>query len=419
MRVFSSFFPFTESRNRRHGVRRWCACRPSRRPTPRAARGTLMAYKTINDSFYFDPEVKCLPKAASDLLLYLIINPHSHFSGIYYLPLANVPVESKLSADDVNKALDILSRVKKSTIEQNQEDTYRVSDNQNNSKQQKQKPDRVSVFNTDCKQHFFICFDYERDIIFIKSMLRHQTGGKMSERQIRSVLNHLMQLSKSSVIAPFLEYHRDYLNHCFLALEKTSPGNDEKRNISNITRRMQLQKDIVEFYKQHGLSFFCAQKYPIQVLRQESASASESASESADIVSEKKTSDISQIEYSDNEKTPLKNKRIKHLINYEEAIGNLRLGFNGLISTVDLYIAMVAGKNSTKTLSQSREHSILLELSEIRQSKRNDVAFKSALLKVINKEIDNTNYLRKTLEDIKETTGGGINGSVWDSPLTN
>ena len=377
-----------------------------------------MAYKTINDSFYFDPEVKCLPKPASDLLLYLIINPHSHFSGIYYLPLANVPVESKLSADDVNKALDILSRVKKSTIEQNQEDTYRVSDNQNNSKQQKQKPDRVSVFGNNDKHHFFIRYDSSRSIVFVKSMLRHQTGGRMSERQIRSVLTHITQFTKSSVIVPFLEYHKEYIRHCFLEFEKLPAGADEKKLAAGVNRRKNLKAEVEIFYQQHGLSFFCSKKYPIQPSRHEEEEEEASAEEEADIVSESENSDTHSSPSHGEEKTPA-NKRVSYAVDYAVAIDDIKLGFNGLLSTVEAYIVMVANKNKTKTLAQSREYGILLELSEIRKDKGNDVAFKSALLKVINKEIDNTNYLRKTLEDIKEITGGGINGSVWDSPLTN
>ncbi len=244
-----------------------------------------MAYKTINDNFYFDPEIRQLPKIASDLLLYLVLNPHAHFSGVYYLPLANVPIESKLNVKEIDAAINILSGIKNSTIEQenstieqNQEVTYRVSDNTNDSKQQKQKPVRVFGNTNDSKQHFFICFESLRQIVYVKSMLRHQTGGRMSERQLRSVLNHLSQFSKSSVIVPFLEYHRDYFIHCFLALEKSSVTADEKRLNANITRRKHLEKEFIDFYNQHGLIFFCSKIYPIRLSQQEEEEAEEEAS---------------------------------------------------------------------------------------------------------------------------------------------
>lgn len=94
-------------------------------------------------------------------------------------------------------------------------------------------------------------------------------------------------------------------------------------------------------------------------------------------------------------------------------ITELRIGFNGLLSTIDSFIVMVAGKNTTKTLSQSQQYGLLFELSEIRKDKQDDNAFKSALLKLINKGIDNTNYLRKAL---KSNNTGGANGTSVSDP---
>jgi hypothetical protein len=234
-----------------------------------------MAFKTVNDGFYYDSDVRALPKIASDLLLYLMTNPHGHFSGMYYLPLEIVPVESKLTSEEIDKAIAILAN-----IQENQPDTYRVSDNEN---QQKQESNRVSVFGSNKKQHYFIRFDSRNNIIFIKSMLRHQTGGRMSERQIRSVFTHIVQFNKSSTIIPFLDYHRNYIRHCFLEFEKHGLI-DEKKFAASKPRRENLQKDIEAFYQQHGLSFFCSKKYPIQQIQQEEEEAKEEASASNQIL---------------------------------------------------------------------------------------------------------------------------------------
>ncbi|MCG2722546.1 MAG: hypothetical protein L6290_11125 [Thermodesulfovibrionales bacterium] len=259
-----------------------------------------MAYKTLNDSFYYDAEIRQLPKVASDLLLYLITNPHSHFSGIYYLPLATVPIESKLTVTEIDSAISILSN-----IEEIQKDVDRVSSVESESIK---RPDRVSVFETNCKNHFFIRFDKVQNIVFVKSMLRHQTGGRMSEKQIRSVLSQVQQFSKSSVIVPFLEYHRDFLLHCFLAFEKAQPPEDRKFDVAK-ARREKLKNDVEEFYHQFGLSFFCTKKYPIRELRQEEASAEEEASADNQLSKVDQTIDDRALNFSGNNLTPSKEEK--------------------------------------------------------------------------------------------------------------
>ena len=219
-----------------------------------------MAFKSVNDGFYYDSDVRALPKIASDLLLYLMTNPHGHFSGIYYLPLASVPVESKLTSEEIDKAIAILAN-----IQENQIDTHRVSDNEN---QQKQRSNRVSVFGSNKEQHYFLRFDSENSVVFVKSMLRHQTGGRMSERQIRSVLTHIMQFIKSSVLSSFLDYHRNYIRHCFLEFEKHEIG-DERKLAAGRLRQGNLKKDIEDIYQKYDLSFFCSKKYPIRQIQQE------------------------------------------------------------------------------------------------------------------------------------------------------
>ena len=297
-----------------------------------------------------------MPKYASDLLLYLITNPHGHFSGVYYLPLANVPVESKLSNDEIEKAMSVLSE----DIELKQADTDRVSGIEELQKQQNQKLDRVSVFGTNEKQHFFIRYDSSRSIVFVKSMLRHQTGGRMSEKQVRSVLSHITQFSKSSVIVSFLDYHLEYLRYCFLKFEKLAAGADEKKLAAGVNRRKNLKAEVEIFYQQHGLSFFCSKKYPIQPSRHEEEEAKEKASEeeTEDIVSESENSDTPFSPSYGKEKTPT-NKRVSYAVDYALAIDDIKLGFNGLLSTVEAYIVMVANKNKTKTLARSREYGIL------------------------------------------------------------
>ncbi|MFQ6105413.1 MAG: hypothetical protein ACE5OP_14155 [Candidatus Glassbacteria bacterium] len=69
-----------------------------------------MAYKILSEDFWTDPEVQQLKPEERYLFLYLITNPNSHFSGIYYLPIPFMVSETGLSERALRGGLEALSR---------------------------------------------------------------------------------------------------------------------------------------------------------------------------------------------------------------------------------------------------------------------------------------------------------------------
>ena len=62
-------------------------------------------YRTICTELWTDPKVKALPPDSKLLFLYLITNPHTHLSGIYYLPTRTMEHETGLSRRGIDGAL--------------------------------------------------------------------------------------------------------------------------------------------------------------------------------------------------------------------------------------------------------------------------------------------------------------------------
>jgi hypothetical protein len=67
-------------------------------------------YRTIDAALWTDPKVRSLSPDAKLLFVYLITNPHSHLSGMYYLPRALMAQECSLSSRALISARDTLSR---------------------------------------------------------------------------------------------------------------------------------------------------------------------------------------------------------------------------------------------------------------------------------------------------------------------
>lgn len=68
-------------------------------------------YRTIDAAFWTDPKVRDFRPNERLFFLYLITNPHTHISGIYYLPWLIAEHETGLPAKVLNAAADTLSRV--------------------------------------------------------------------------------------------------------------------------------------------------------------------------------------------------------------------------------------------------------------------------------------------------------------------
>src|SRR4030066_1028167 len=64
-----------------------------------------MAYKNIHDTFWTDSKIRKLSKDEKLLLLYLITNPDSPYTGINFLPEALIPVESGVGLKALSKLI--------------------------------------------------------------------------------------------------------------------------------------------------------------------------------------------------------------------------------------------------------------------------------------------------------------------------
>lgn len=123
-----------------------------------------MAYKTIHETFWTDPKVKTLSPKERFLFLYFITNPHSHYSGLYYLPLSVISEETGLSQSDVRKGIDTLSK------------------------------------------GYFIRFDPETSVIWVVKMARYQVNG---EKMVAGIPRHFKALHNSLLIKDFLEFYKN------------------------------------------------------------------------------------------------------------------------------------------------------------------------------------------------------------------
>ena len=69
-----------------------------------------MAYKTIQESFWTDLKVRKLSPNEKLMYLYLITNPHAHYSGLYYLPISFMSEEVGLTVKTITESIDSLAK---------------------------------------------------------------------------------------------------------------------------------------------------------------------------------------------------------------------------------------------------------------------------------------------------------------------
>ena len=115
-------------------------------------------YRTIESSFWSDPKVRALSHQAKLVFLYLITNDRSHVSGIYYLPKAVMEMELGLTSDTLSGALQTLTRSQ------------------------------------------IIMIDQEREVFWVKNLMRYQGKGK---KNLASAYRQLLTLHNSPLIKDF------------------------------------------------------------------------------------------------------------------------------------------------------------------------------------------------------------------------
>ena len=124
--------------------------------------------KSIQESFWTDKKIKALKPLDRYLMLYLISNPHSHYSGIYYLPLALMAVESDLISSTLKKHLKAI-----------------------------------------CDQGL-VAYDEDYQAVWVVNMARHQTKRMNKINAIAGIRNQLTQFHDSVLVSLFLEHYQSF-----------------------------------------------------------------------------------------------------------------------------------------------------------------------------------------------------------------
>lgn len=187
-----------------------------------------MSNARISEAFWTDPKIRRLNPDGKLLFLYLITNPHRHYSGIYYLPIGLIPIETGLKGDCVNKALNDLIDLK------------------------------IAVY------------DAENYVIFIPNMFLHQAGGEaglnLTDKQSAGVVNHLRTLHNSKLIDGFLNVYK------YLGLEyekKINPTETPLEGDRPISQSQSKSKSKSQSKKGASPVFFSCQFFSVdEVYRQ-------------------------------------------------------------------------------------------------------------------------------------------------------
>lgn len=74
-------------------------------------------YRTIDASFWTDQKVRKLAPLDRLLFLYLITNPHTHVSGLYYLPEGMIQHETGLTKSQLGYGIDTLSKTRRALFD--------------------------------------------------------------------------------------------------------------------------------------------------------------------------------------------------------------------------------------------------------------------------------------------------------------
>lgn len=119
-------------------------------------------YRSINAEFWTDKKIRLLTLEEKAIFLYLITNPHTHVSGIYYLPLPTMEHETNVKG---GRLLKILSQLSSAEL---------------------------------------IQVDTDREVIWVVNMLRYQGHGK---KIAKGVIYQLKSLHQSPLISSFLKVY--------------------------------------------------------------------------------------------------------------------------------------------------------------------------------------------------------------------
>jgi len=136
-----------------------------------------MSYRIIEESFWTDPEVRALSPSDKFLFLYLITNPHTHHSGIYYLPLPTIEFETGLSKKAIAMGLESL------------------------------------------RHGMMIHTEEEKSLIFVKNMFKHQMKHGNKVNMVKGLRSHFKLLHNSRLINEFLDIYKKSIDRMGIPFE--------------------------------------------------------------------------------------------------------------------------------------------------------------------------------------------------------
>src|ERR1041385_8427845 len=125
-------------------------------------------YRNFHTYFWDDPKVKKWPPLAKYLFGFLFTNSRAHIGGIYVIETFFISGKTGLSEKQVRELLDFLQSEK------------------------------------------VVCYDPDREVVWVVNMFAHQTHNRPSSLHIRSIVNHLDTLHDSVLISPFLKHYERF-----------------------------------------------------------------------------------------------------------------------------------------------------------------------------------------------------------------
>jgi hypothetical protein len=135
-----------------------------------AGKVDLMSYRIIEESLWTDPEVRALSPGDKFLFLYLITNPHTHYSGIYYLPFPTIEFETGLSKKAISMGLESL------------------------------------------RHGMMIHIEEEKSLVFVKNMFKHQMKHGNKVNMVKGLGAHFKLLHNSRLINEFLDIYKESID---------------------------------------------------------------------------------------------------------------------------------------------------------------------------------------------------------------
>lgn len=337
-----------------------------------------MAYKTIEAAFWRDKEVRQLSNEAKLLLLFFITSPESHYTGLYWMPKyvpeneldwASSRLETcmkELSGMGIDRGIGMGMETGTEWVTKDLCNGHAMGS------------DTLSDVKNDRDQHFFIRFDTEHNILWVKSMLRYQVGDKpLNIKQLKGVLNHLKQFRKAPIIAEFLAYYADFF----------------RQTVHQKEFDMKLAALIREMYAMYDLPFLKAKTIPLPI----SATAAATATADKDTSREREAS----------RPESGRSQRQKPLITTEQ-LETLYSQFNGTEEKIRLFISNMAEENKTGTVKNSRIVSTLRTLLELKQEFGSE-RFEYGLTEANTRGVPNINYIKAAMKsfDRKPRQDGG------------